>query len=233
MLMERSGPNVRMLLLCAMTGFVAAPLDGQIVGHRDVFFVAGAHSLLDTAGVHKKPLPVIESTSRSVKLVLATGATLQGGDGWRIKHNVGVGAERQLVTGVSVIGFIDYARFDYVQTQGFNPPYRKDPSHILSVAAMLKACFPWPISPFVQVGVGISYVGRGNLYFHDAIPKPETDHVDGGGSLISYLTNMMVGVEVFPFKEFSLFLEGGINGDWQKDRYPANALGRIGIGVLF
>jgi hypothetical protein len=77
-------------------------------------------------------------------------------------------------------------------------------------------------------------VNEGTLYYHDQYrypPTPETDYVGGGRSGLTYLVNIMVGVEFYPFKEFSVFLEGGINGNWQKDLYPANSLGRFGIGV--
>jgi hypothetical protein len=224
---------IGILLMPALMAFVAPRSAGQEVDGPIYVLEAGTGMKPYSGDVHKDSSSVSVSTSKYAKLILATGATLQGGDGWRIKHNIGVGAERQILSGVSVIGFIDYARFDYFQTQGFYPPYRKDPSYVLSVAAMLKVCFPWIVSPFVQAGVGFSYVNRGNLYYHDINPRPETDHVNGGGTVMTYLMNTMVGVEFILFKEFSLFMEGGFNGDWQKDRYPANALARFGIGVQF
>lgn len=208
--------------------------DGQEIEKPKYVLEAGAGWNLDFRELHKNSLSVPDSTFEDVKLIIATSATLEGGDGWRIKQSLGIGCEKQLLSGLSVIGFLDYTRFDYHALQTLHPPYRTDPSHTLSIATMLKAHVPWYVSPFVQVGLGILYVNRAKLYYHDPIhypPTPETDHVNGGGSVLTYLVNLMVGVEFYPFKEFSLFLEGGFNGDWQKDRYPANSLGRFGIGV--
>jgi len=225
---------MRELLFCALIVLFTPQLDGQEIEKPEYVLESGAVCRLDSRNVHGNSLSVSDSTFRYAKLIIATGATFQGGDGWRIKHNLAIGCEKQLLSGLSVIGFLDYARFDYHALQTLHPPYRTDPSHTLSVATVLKAHVPWYVSPFVQVGVGISYVNRGKLYYHDPIhypPTPETDHVNGGGSVLTYLVNLMVGVEFYPFKEFSLFLQGGFHGDWQKDRYPANSLGRLGIGV--
>lgn len=224
---------MRMLLFCALIVFFTPQLDGQEIEKPEHVLESGVVCRLDSRNVHGNSLSVSDSTFHYAKLIIATGATFQGGDGWRIKHNLGIGCEKQLLSGFSVIGFLDYARFDYHALQTLHPPYRTDPSHTLSIATVLKAHVPWYVSPFVQVGLGISYVNEGKLYYHDPIhypPTPETDHVNGGGSVLTYLVNLMVGVEFYPFKEFSLFLEGGFNGDWQKDRYPGNSLGRFGIG---
>jgi len=225
---------MRMLLFSALVIFFTPHSDAQQIEKSKRVLEADSRSKLDFWDVHKDSLSVPESTSEDVDLIIATGATLEGGDGWRIKHSLSIGCEKQLLSGLSVIGFLDYARFDYHALQTLHPPYRTDPSHTLSIATVLKAHVRWYVSPFVQVGLGISYVNEGTLYYHDQYrypPTPETDYVGGGRSGLTYLVNIMVGVEFYPFKEFSVFLEGGINGNWQKDLYPANSLGRFGIGV--
>jgi hypothetical protein len=225
---------MRMLLFCAPIVFFTPHSDGQEIEKPEYVLEAGAGWKLDFRDVHKNSLSVPESTFEDVKLIIATGATLEGGDGWRIKHNLGIGCEKQLLSGLSVIGFLDYARFDYHALQTLHPPYRTDPSHTLSIATLLKAHVPWYVSPFVQVGLGISYVNEGTLYYHAQYrypPTPETDYVGGGRSGLTHLVNFMLGVELCPFKEFSLFLEGGVNGNWHKDLYPWNSLVRFGIGV--
>jgi hypothetical protein len=230
----RSHLSSRTLLLCALLAFVLPQLDAQEIEWVRSALEAGVGENLDLRDVHGDSISVSGSTSENMKLIIATGATLEGGDGWRIKHSLSIGCEKQLRPGLSVIGFLDYARFDYQADQSLNPPFRADPSHTLSIVAALKAHIPWHVSPFLQVGLGISYVNRGKLYSHDPVhypPTPETDHVNGGGSVLTYLTNLMVGVDIHVFKEISLFLDGGFNGDWQKDRYPANSLGRFGVEI--
>ena len=225
---------MKQLLFFAFVLLSTPHSNGQEIDSPEYALEAGTVWKPDSRDVHKDSLSVPESTSEDVKLIVATGATMEGGPGWRIRHNLGVGIEKQLLSGLSLIGFLDYAQFDYHDVQTLHPPYRSNPSHTLSIAALLKAHLPWYVSPYFQVGLGISYVNRGELYYHDLIhypPTPETDHVDGGGSVLTYLTNFVFGVEFYPLKQFSLFLELGFNGDWQKDRYPANGLGRFGIGL--
>ncbi len=218
----------------ALIVFLTPRAYGQEIEKPKSVLEGGHEWKLNFRNDHEDSLSVPESTFENVKLIVITGASFQGGDGWRIKHNLGIGCEKELLSGLSLIGFLDYARFDYHASYTLHPPYQSDPSHTLSIVTMLKAHVPWYVSPFVQVGLGISYVNRGKLFYHDPTrypPTPEADHVNGGGSVLSYLVNLMVGAEFYPIKELSLFLEGGFNGDWQKDRYPANSLARFGIGV--
>lgn len=222
---------VRMLLVCALVVFCPPHSDGQ--DNQNDRYVPG--NRFDCRTVHEDSMAGSGSTSKGVKLIVATDATLEGGDGWRIKRGIGIGCEKQIRSGLSVMGFLDYARFDYQAVQTLHPPYRTDPSHVLSIATLLKAQAPWYVSPFVQVGLGISYVNKGTLYYHDQYhypPTPETDYVDDGRSGLTYLVNCMLGVEISPFKNLSLFLEGGVNGNFRRDLYPANSLGRVGIQIV-
>ncbi|MDP2886819.1 MAG: hypothetical protein Q8P51_17570 [Ignavibacteria bacterium] len=226
---------VRMLLVCTLIVFFPPHSYGQDIQKGGHVLETVQWKKLDFRDVHKDSLSVPESTSKELKLIVGTGATLEGGDGWRIKHSLGIGCEKQLLFGLSVIGFLDYARFDYHALQTLHPPYRTGPSHALSIATVLKAQIPWHVSPFIQVGLGISYVSGGTLYYHDQYrypPTPETDYVGGGRSGLTYLVNFMLGVEIYPFKNLALFLEGGLNGNWRRDLYPANSLGRVGIEVV-
>lgn len=223
-----------MLLVCALVVFFPPHSHGQDIQEGGYVFGTVLGKKFDFRDVHKDSLSASGPTSKDAKLIVATGATLEGGDGWSIKHVLGIGCEKQLLSGLSVVAFLDYARFDYHALQTLHPPYRTDPSYTLSFATVLKAQVPWYVSPFVQVGLGISYVNEGTLYYHDQYrypPTPETDYAGGGRSGLTYLVNFMVGVEFYPVEKVSLFLEAGVNGNWRRDLYPANSLGRFGIGV--
>ena len=237
---DRGSWFMRKLLLCVLMIFPALHISGQEIEKAKGMLGVGTRLQvgvgreLDLQGAHKNSPSTPVSIFEDVKLIIATGTTLEGGDGWRIKRSLGVGAEKQLSSGLSLIGLLDYARFDYSALQTLHSPYQSEPSHTVSIATAFKAHVPWYVSPFVEMGLGISYVKEGTLYYHDQYrypPTPETDYVQGGRSGLTYLVSFMLGVELYPFKEFSLFLEAGLNGNLGKHLYPSNSLGRFGFGV--
>ncbi len=201
--------------------------------HKTVH-VLNAGLQLESDEAYDKSSLLRDSTDRNLSLIVFTGATLQGGDGWRIRYSIGVGAERRFGPELSVVGYLDFASFEYSATQTILPPFRTDPSQTIALAGALRARVPWYISPFVQTGLGVSYVKRGSLYYHDVNrypPTSETDYDTGSRSGITYVVNLMIGIEIYPFEGACVFLEGGFNGSWQKGLYPSNTVARCGISV--
>lgn len=222
------------LCLGACLALLSLSSSGQEIKlHMNAQELNGVARLVSDDAFVKSPL-LEDSTDRNVSLIVFTGATLQGGDGWRIQYSIGVGVQKRLSPKLSVIGCLDYASFKYNATQTVHPPFQTDLSQIIAGAGALKLCVPWHVSPFIQMGLGVSYVKRGSLYYHDQNrypPTPETDYGTGARSGITYLVNLMVGIELHPFEDFSIFLEGGFNGSWQKELYPSNTAGRCDIAI--